>query len=200
MAPGKLLRSLAAMTAAVAMLLGASEAAASPQGTVGLTLGAAGVGDQRAVWDETVFQLGLRGDVLFGRTSNRDFGLGPFVELQTLGFHDLQVGGGASALLPILDNFPLVLSGGAYGRATSAYGFEPGITGQLFWGSRSYNYHASYIMSAGLLAQFRYGLGDARETAIVVGAQLDLEVLSLPFVFLFEAISGPSAEAAPIAR
>jgi hypothetical protein len=193
-------RFLASVLAFFAIVLGTAAASASPQGSVGLTLGAAGFGEQRAIWDKTLFQLGLHGDVLFGREGNRDFGLGPFVEVQTLGFDDIELGGGASALLPVLENFPLVLSAGAYGRGTGTYGFEPGLTGELFWGSRSYNYHASYVMSAGLLAQFRYGLGDARETAIVVGAQLDLEVLSLPFVFLYQALRGPSPEAAPIAR
>ena len=36
------------------------------------------------------------------------------------------------------------------------------------------------------------------ETAIVIGAKLDLAVIALPFVFAYKAIRGASPEAAPI--
>lgn len=171
-------------------------ALAEPQGTAALTVGVAGTGDDRAIWDETVFHLGGRGDVLFGRAANTDFGVGPYAEIMSHAFDDFQFGGGASLLLPVIDTFPIVLSAGGYGRAADAV--EPGLATAFFWGSRSYNYHSSYVMSGGLLAQFRYGLGDTRETSIVIGAQLDLLVLSLPFVFLANAIGGGSPDTAPV--
>lgn len=189
-------RALAALPLAVALF--PASAQAEPQGTVGLTLGVAGVGEQHKYWDDTVFHLGLRGDVLFGRSKASDFAIGPYLEAGTYAFDDFQFGGGVSTLFPIHPALPLVASLGAYGRVTDEYGLEPGLTGQLFWGTRSYNYHSNYIMTAGLTTQFRYGLGDSHETAILIGAQVDLVALSLPFIFLYEAIAGPSPEAARI--
>lgn len=192
--------SLLAATAGFLLLQGVApaRAIAAPQGTAALTLGVAGTGENRAIWDKTVFHLGFRGDVLFGRSKNADFGIGPYADVGSFGFNDFQFGGGVSALLPIIDPLPLVLSLGGYGRASKDWGVEPGITGQVFWGSRSFNYHSSYVMSAGLLTELRYGLGTSRETAILIGAQVDLAAMSLPFIFLAEAISGGSKEAASI--
>jgi hypothetical protein len=117
----------------------------------------------------------------------------------THAFDELQFGGGLAVLLPVHDTFPLVLSGGLYGRrGGDDFGVEPGVAGSLFWGSRSYNYHSIYGMSGGLLAQVRVGLGDSREASVVLAAQLDLALLGIPAVFLFNWIRGPSREAAPI--
>ncbi|UQA61487.1 hypothetical protein [Polyangium aurulentum] len=167
------------------------------QGTVGLTLGAAGIGLEHRFWERTVFQMGLRGDVLFGRGTSTDFGVGPYLEVSTLAFDEIQFGGGISTLFPVTQALPLVVSAGGYGRyggrfGSEPYALEPGVAGALFFGSRSYNYHAGYVMAAGLLAQFRYGLGASGETSIIVGAQLDLVALSLPFQLLVNALRGGS--------
>ena len=172
---------------------------AEPQASVGLTLGAAGEGYDRHLWKRTAFHLGLHGDVLFGRGNTSDFGVGPYAEILTHAFDELQVGGGVSVLLPVLDAFPLVLSTGAYARKGSdRFHVEPGLAGELFWGARSYNFHSSYVLSGGLLAQLRYGLGPSRETSIVLAAQVDLGVLVLPVLFLITAARGSSAAAAPL--
>lgn len=192
----RILRTLA--TAGVALAALGGTARAEPQSSVALALGVAGVGEQRAYWDKTVFHLGAHADLLLGRSKPTDLALGPFVELGTLGFNDFQFAGGASGLLPVFETFPLVVSLGAYGRATGTYGVEPGLVGQLFWGSRSYNYHSIYGMSAGLVGQLRFGLGSAEDTAIMLGAQLDLAAMSLPFIYLYKVLAGPSKEAAPI--
>jgi len=173
------------------------------QGTVGLTLGAAGIGLEHRFWERTVFQMGLRGDVLFGRSTSSDFGVGPYLEVSTHAFDEVQFGGGISTLLPITQALPLVVSAGGYGRyggrfGSEPYALEPGVAGALFFGSRSYNYHAGYVIAAGLLAQFRYGLGASGETSIVVGAQLDLVALSLPFQLLVNALRGGSPSTAPV--
>lgn len=181
---------------ALAFVARAPDARADPQGTGALTIGLAGTGEERKIWDDTVFHLGARGDVLFGRDGNDDFGAGPYLELMSHAFDDLQLGGGASLLLPVLDTFPIVVSGGGYARVEDAV--EPGLATAFFWGSRSYNYHSGYVMSGGLLAQFRYGLGESEETAIVIGAQLDALVLSLPFVFLFQSIRGGGPDTDPV--
>jgi hypothetical protein len=185
----------------VAGLLGRAHglARAEPQASVGLTIGAAGEGYDHHLWQRTAFHLGLRGDVIFGRTSTSDFGIGPYAELFTHAFDEVQVGAGVSGLLPVIDAFPIVLSAGAYARKGSdAYGVEPGVAGSLFWGSRSYNFHSRYVLSGGLLAEMRYGLGPARETSIVLAAQIDVVLLAMPVLFLITAVRGGSHEAAPI--
>jgi hypothetical protein len=183
----------------VALALGAGVARAEPQGTAGVTVGLAGAGFDRALWDKTLFHLGVRGDVLFGRSKTTDFGIGPYAEVLTHGFDQIQLGGGVSGLIPVLDPFPIVLSAGAYGRrGDDRFGFEPGVTGQLFWGSRSYNFHGSYVMSVGFLGQARVGLGPSRETSFVLSAQLDVMALALPVVFLASVIRGGSSEVSPV--
>lgn len=186
---------------ALAALACTSSARADPQGTAGLTIGVAGRAYDHRVWDETAFHLGLRGDVIFARESVHDFGVGPYAELFTHAFDELQVGGGVSLLMPVIDTFPIVASFGAYGRiGDDDYGFEPGLTGQLFFGTRGYNYSSDYVMSAGLLLEGRVGLGDSGETSLLIGAQLDAAFLGLPFVFLIEALSGGSRETDPVPR
>jgi hypothetical protein len=195
----KFARAAAALVGALSIGLHAASAHAEPQATIGLTMGAAGAGLNRSIWQTTAFHLGIHGDVLFGRERNSDFGIGPYAEVLTNGFDEIQFGGGISGLLPILDTFPIVASAGAYGRqAAGGYGLEPGLAGELFFGSRSFNFHAPYVMTAGLIGQMRYGLGPSKETSIVVGAQVDFAILTLPFVFLINAARGGSSETAPV--
>jgi hypothetical protein len=190
---------LAAASFAVLALPSWREARAEPQGNAALTIGVAGRGYDREIWDETAFHLGLHGDLMFFREDTRDFGLGPYLELSTLAFDELQFGGGASVLLPVIDWAPVVLSGGAYGRlGDDSFGVEPGVTGQIFWGSRSYNFHSNYVMAVGLAGQLRVGLGESRETSIVIAAHIDLAAFSLPFVFLVEAARGGSHDTDPV--
>lgn len=192
------LRSLLACTLAFTSSLGTIQARAEPQTTTAITIGAAGRGIERNLWDQTVFHLGVRSDVLFGRSNVSSFGFGPYAEVATHAFDDLQLGAGGATLLPIIDGFPLVLSAGAYGRYTPYFGLSPGIAASLFWGPRSYNHHGAYNMAGGLLAQFRYGLGASGETSIVIAAQLDVVALSLPVQFLVNAIRGGSPDTRPV--
>src|SRR5262249_40369729 len=110
--PLAIARTLLLVAAPAIVLLSNSSARADVQGTAGRTIGAAGVGMDRKIWDKTVFHMGLHADVLFGRSRTTDFGLGPYVELLTHGLDEVQFGGGVSGLLPVLDPFPLVLSVG----------------------------------------------------------------------------------------
>jgi hypothetical protein len=192
------LRRAIALAVSMGLSFATSQALAEPQTTVGLTIGAAGRGVEHKVWDQTVFHLGLRGDILFGRSNATTFGFGPYAEVITHAFDEVQIGTGATALFPIVDGFPLVLSAGAYGRYAPVFGIEPGVATSLFWGIRSYNHHNAYNMAGGLLAQFRYGLGASGETSIVISAQLDVVALSLPIQFLVNAIRGGSPDTRPV--
>lgn len=181
---------------------------AMPQANAGLTLGGAAVRSEGEPWHPEL-QLGLRGDVLFGRDHVGTFGVGPYGEIGTLAFNQLQVETGASLLLPVHELFPVVVSLGTFGRIGPVpvpdglplgdTTFEPGVSGSLFWGNRSFNFHSSYVMAAGLLVSYRQSLGPSRESALVLSAQLDLAVLTLPVVMLIDVLRGDSPEAAPIA-
>ncbi|MFO0611339.1 MAG: hypothetical protein U0414_02035 [Polyangiaceae bacterium] len=186
---------IARALAAAAVVLPTPGALAEPQVNAGLTVGVAGRGFLREPWEETEFHLGLRGDVLFGRNNERQFGVGPYVEALTDGFDEFQFGGGASLLLPVIDSLPIVASFGAYGRiGAEGFGLEPGIATSLFFGSRSYNFNSNYVMAFGVLPEFRYGLGDSREMTFIVALHLDLAFFSLPIVYLADAIRGGSPE------
>lgn len=184
------------MATAIALWLVAGQAEADPQGNAGLTIGGAAVGTRGRFWDDGEFHLGLRGDVMFLREQPLDWGLGPYLEVGTLAFDEIQAGGGASVHVPVNDALPLVASLGGYARyGDDEYGAEPGIAGAIFWGSRSYNFHAGYVMAAGLSVGYRYSFGESHETALLVAAQLDLAILGLPLVLLINAARGGKADA-----
>lgn len=172
--------------------------AAPPQIGVGITAGLAGVAKEGRLWDETVLHLGARGDVLFGRDGSNGFGVGPYLEVMTHDFGELQTGGGASLLLPVTELFPIVLSAGGYLRipwtegpgplADRSYGVEPGLAGTIFLGTRSFNFHSSYEITVGVIGQARFGLGDSRESSFVIAAQADLAALWVPVVFIIHGV------------
>jgi hypothetical protein len=162
---------------------------ADPQWNASLVTGVCGEGTRDAYWQDTCWWNGVRGDVMLGRTRNSDFGIGPYLDASTAGFEDARLGGGVTAHVPWNDYFPLVLSAGGYARRDDEM-WEPGIAGWAFLGSRSYNFHSSYVMAGGLIAGLSYGLGDSRETAIVIGAQIDGLILALPFLLAYDAIRG----------
>lgn len=174
------------------MVTFASRAAdAEPQLTSGLTIGVAGHGDRSSLWSSTELEAGLRGQLLLGRDKDASFGVGPYVEaLTTATFSDVQLGGGAAVLVPIHPYLPIVVSGGGYASHRSPWGWEPGLAGELFWGTHGYNYHSIYGLSAGVFAGGRYALGDSKAVTIMAGGRLDLELVAIPFLFLWNAIRG----------
>lgn len=188
-------------TAIVALGLGAvaSDAHAEPQVNTGLIVGGAAAGVDGGFFEQPEFVLGVKGDVMFLRDDPWDFGIGPYAELGTLAFDELQFGGGASVHLPIHETFPLVASVGPYARyGDDDFGLEPGVATALFWGSRSYNFHENYIMALGLSVGYRASFGESKESALLVTAHLDLALMGLPFVALVGLIAGPSDEATKI--
>lgn len=168
-----------------------SHAGADPQWNAAMSTGVCGRGVDGNYWDDTCFHLGARGDVIFLRERNSDFGLGPYLDVTTASFDDVKLGGGGSLHIPVHPFVPLVLSGGGYARHSDRFGWEPGLAGWLFIGSRSYNFHSSYIIASGLLVGLQRGLGDSDETAIIVAIQLDAVLTAIPFMMGYEAIKGP---------
>ena len=172
----------------VALAARPGSVSARPQFGVALLPGVCGVAEDQGVWQRTAFFGAARGDVLLGRGRSADLGLGPFVEASTAGFSDVRLAGGASALVPVSQWWPLVVSAGGYVRP-GREGFQPGFTGSLFWGLRDYNYHASYSSAVGLQAGVYQGLGGGRENVVFVAAHLDALLLSVPFVVAYEGLT-----------
>ncbi len=161
-------------------------AAARPQANVAWATGVCGVGAGSNPWQETRWCNGLRADVLLGRERGTDFALGPYAQIMTAGFWDARFAAGASALLPINDDFPLVLSLGAGAHELSHAELE----GWLFWGPRAYNFHASYALSGGILLGYSRDLASGAESTLFAGVQIDGLVLALPFLLLYEWAAG----------
>lgn len=171
----------------IAIVSGSSGADARPQVSSGVTTGVAFTDLRADNGPRLAYHLGARLDLLFLRTGPRDMAVGPYVEVLTTGFDTFESGGGLAWLVPT-GSTAFVFSAGGFAR-TSRFGWEPGASSTLFWGARSYNFHSTYAVSAGLFAQGRYGLGDGKQTDAVFGVQLDLEYIALPFVFAYEALA-----------
>ncbi|MSP24767.1 MAG: hypothetical protein EXR75_06295 [Myxococcales bacterium] len=185
-----------AFAGASALFVLTGNANASPQASATLDVGAAATGADGGVTDHAEFFVGLRGDVLFGRDGPREMGAGPFFAVGTFAFDAIEIGGGVAGLLPVHETFPLVASLGAFVRADTDAGVEPGVAARLFWGSRSYNFHGVYGMSAGVALEFHQTLGASKTSALLVAASLDLGVMTLPIVALVNLLRGPSVSAA----
>jgi hypothetical protein len=180
-------RAALALVTASLLLAGIRPAHAAPQVSAGLTTGAA-LTDLRTNGPRLAYHLGGRLDVLLLRERAGTMALGPYLDVATAAFDTLETGGGVEWLVPAGDT-ALILSGGAFAR-TSRFGWEPGAAATIFWGSRSFNYHSAYSLGLGLFAQGRYGLGGpGRQADAILGVQLDLEYVALPFVFAYEALT-----------
>jgi hypothetical protein len=160
------------------------DAQADPQASLGLTLGAA---LENAIGPGSVtpaVHLGGRADVLFFRGGPGDMGLGPYVDAGTDGFDSFDAGGGASWLLPVLEDLPFVVSAGAFARNGQGRSWAPGLEGTVFAGSRSYNFHSWYGMALGFFAQTRWIPALPSTLDVLFGVQVDAEILALPVLFI----------------
>jgi hypothetical protein len=175
------LAALALLVPSVAQAEPPPDPPSRPQANVGLVIGGAHVATDAGP-SHTWINLGLRGDVLFGRNNPYAWGVGPMAGVGTYKLQDLSLQAGGSVLVPIQEYLPLVVSAGPYARKDGAW--EPGAFASVFWGSRSFNYEGSYGLAAGILVEGRAGFGDARERTILIGAHLDLQALTLPVVML----------------
>ncbi len=134
--------------------------------------------------------MGVHGDVLFCRKRDSDFAIGPYVEVLTIAFDTFEAGGGVSWLIPVSDPIPFVLSAGAHVRG-GPEGWSPGISGTLWGGSRSYNFHSAYGLAIGLFVEGRYAFTDAQHTDaldVIGGLQLDGEIFALPFILAYHGL------------
>ncbi len=176
----------AAAIGGCALLLAVSRAGAHPQVSVsGIVAGAAA--DLRSDHPHAALQLGAKADALFLRSRDADMGVGPYVDFVSTGLETLELGGGAEWLVPLSTTLPLIVSAGACERRAPGFEWEPAAVGTIFIGSHSYNFESIYSLTGGLFLQGRYGLGDARQADVILGAQFDLAVVVLPFVLAVNA-------------
>lgn len=178
---------------AVVTVLGAARATAEPQWNGGLLAGVGGVGDSRGWWRRSAAYGALRGELLVGRSRNVELGVGPYVEVGSVGLADVRPGGGAAWLVPLNEYVPVVFSVGGYGRwGEGADG--AGLAGSAFVGAHSHNFHSPYAMVWGVVVGVQRSVVGPDERVVTIAAHLDLLGLALPGLFLYEAVAGPPAE------
>lgn len=150
-------------------------------------LGVVGAGSDGELWSKTRLDFGLKLESIWFREGPRDFGLGPYVEARTASFGYGEYGGGLVALLPIEQTFPIWFGGGAFARREDA-SWGSGFNGFVAWGGRSFNHHGSYGMAFGLMADARVHRGPQPGFDLVLGATIDLQSLSYPFLYAISAL------------
>jgi len=181
----------AAACAGVALLLAgvwAPDAAAEPQASVGLTIGGVVQDVVGPSKPEGAFHLGGRASMLFLRNRGPNMAVGPYRDVATASFDNVDLGGGAEWLIPVRDDLPLVLSAGGFWREGDGRSWSPGAEGTVFFGSRSYNFHSWYGLAAGVFAQSRWVPSSPSTVDLVFGVQIDGELLLLPALLIYEAI------------
>ncbi len=170
--------------AGLGVILSAGAAQADPQARVAWRTALCGTAARGGVWSETRWCNGLTADLLLLRERNRDFGLGPYVEVSTSGFWDARFGGGASVLLPVSEDLPLLVSLGVYDHALE----EAALGATVFWGARSYNFDGAYNYAFGVYASAQRDLGGERESVVSVGLEIDGFFLAVPFILGVQAL------------
>ncbi|HWZ89655.1 MAG TPA: hypothetical protein VNW92_12415 [Polyangiaceae bacterium] len=156
---------------------------AEPEWNVAAQTSLCGLGEHGKVWEKTGFCGAVRGDLLFGRERNADFAWGPYATLGTAKFSDARFGAGLSLLVPTFGgDFPVVLSAGALSRN----GTDARVSGQLFFGLRSHNFHGAYAMASGFVLGGDAGMTDNHGTTLYAGLQVDGLWLALPFILGYE--------------
>jgi hypothetical protein len=175
-----------ALAGVVALVVTCSASAeAEPQLNVGLVPGLA--------WSQPHPTFGFYGavhaDVLFGRVSNQQVGLGPSLDVASLAFQDLRLAPGLSVQLPrsIVD---VTFTAGPLLRIHD--GFRMGASGRAFIGSRAFNYYGSYAPALGLVIGGDVCFDGRPSTSLFVGAHIDAEYFAIPWIVLFGWLRGPS--------
>jgi len=167
--------------------------------TTGLVLGGGAVlhddpDVQGADHDGTrgVFRFGVVGEVVFLRETNRDVGLGLYVELMTSSFRDVQPGGGLELLIPVHRWAPLKISAGAH------YDYDDehagGFGGRLWWGAHVHNHFAIYNTTLGFWVEVRANVWGNRDILIAGGVEIDLTILTTPWMWFGSWVRGPSRQ------
>lgn len=170
----------------LAIVTGTGFARADPQWNLALSLGGGARGLERASPDG-IFALGARGDVMFGAPHPRAWRVGPWAAVRSDDLDDLALAGGLALQLPVTVDWPLTL--GAGGVATLTPEGRGGALARMAFGPRSYNVHAAYVMAGSVFVEARHFFGTGT-TDVIVGLDLDLRLLTIPAVILYECLRG----------
>jgi hypothetical protein len=168
--------------------LASAIAHADPQASLGLTMGGIVEDATGPAAARVAFHFGGRASVLFLRNRGDEMAIGPYVDAGAADFRNLDLGGGAEWLLPVRDDLPLVFSAGAFWRDGQGRSWAPGVENTVFFGSRSYNFHSWYGLAAGVFVQSRWMPSTPAALDLVLGVQIDGELLALPILFVYEAL------------
>lgn len=130
--------------------------------------------------------LGAYADAIFTRRRSRDWGLGPHVDFTTLAFATAEPGAGVSGLVPIGDVIlmPRITPFLRLGEGPS----RGGLAGSLFIGGRSHNFSGTYTLGNGGYLQVRRSLASDERLDFIIGAQIDMAYVALPFIFAVQAL------------
>jgi len=168
---------------ALTVLSGARVACAEPEWNAAARGSLCGLGAQGKIWQKRAFCGALRADLLFGRDRNADFAWGPYATLGTAKFSDVRLGGGLSLLAPTFSgDFPVLFSIGGASRDLS----DTRLSGELFFGLRSHNFHGAYAMASGVVVGGDAALTGTRQNTLYLGLQIDGLWLALPFILGYE--------------
>lgn len=177
------MRFVLAFVAAFGLLSSARTASADPEWNLAAQSSLCGLGEHGKIWQKTAFCGAARADLLFGRARNADFAWGPYASVGTAKFSDLRLGAGLSLLVPTLSgDFPVLFSAGVLSRN----GSDARLSGELFFGLRSHNFHGHYAMASGLVLGTDASLTDNHATTVYVGLHVDGLWLALPFILGYE--------------
>jgi hypothetical protein len=135
--------------------------------------------------------LGLYADAIFTRKRSRDWGVGPHVDFTTLAFATAEPGAGASGLIPVGDVI-LMPRITPFLRLGDSGGSRAGLAASLFIGGRSHNFSGTYTLGNGGYLQVRRSLASDERVDFLIGAQIDMAYVALPFIFAVQAL-GPGA-------
>ncbi len=135
---------------------------------------------------EFLFELGFRGELLFGAAGDWNFRLGPAFELREVDADSFEFSAGVAGLLPVVRGWPIVLTAaGGYALRRGGVDSGPIFIGTFAWGYRSYNYHSIYGLALAPYASVRVHLDDASRWELTFGVEVDLEALvGIPYAFL----------------
>ncbi|MBC7174070.1 MAG: hypothetical protein H5U40_16630 [Polyangiaceae bacterium] len=125
-----------------------------------------------------IMELGLRGDMLFGRPGNRNIRIGPTFEFRTGHFHTVEYAAGAMALFPTAPGWPIQLS--VLGGYAHRFNFDPThddgavLVTNLAYGYRSFNHFARYGVGVNFYVSGRVHLDNTQAYEITGGLEFDL--------------------------
>lgn len=124
----------------------------------------------------------LRPELIFGRTSRRSLGVGPYLEAGWLAVSNVSLGTGASLLVPVGDETALVPSLGAYAHRRDDAWRGGGAFG-VFFGHRQLNDISAFDAASGFRLEARADFDGDGERAVWLGYQLDLTAVAAMAAF-----------------